>query len=100
MGGSNVLRHRRHIFRWRDLRNSVFQQLVGLIMGAKDAIGGNCRVVCRQIKQSLSPWAELKLEKSALKVFIDPLRLSSQSNNNHITAAKSIETAMNKPSWP
>ena len=33
-----------HIFCWRDLRNSVFKQLVGRIMGAKDAIGGNCRI--------------------------------------------------------
>ena len=33
-----------HIFCWRDLRDSVFQQLVGRNIGVKDAIGGNCRV--------------------------------------------------------
>ena len=89
-----------HIFCWRDLRNNVFQQLVGRNMGAKDAIGGNCRVVSRQSEESSSPWAELKLEKSALKLFIDPPRLSPQSTNNHTTAANSTETAMNNPNWP
>ncbi len=89
-----------HIFRWRDLLNSVFQQLVGRNMGAKDAIGGNCRVVCRQTEDSSSPWAESKLEKSALKLFIHPPRLSSQSTNIHSTAANSAETAMINPNWP